>query len=86
MLPDETRPTAENEAQKVVVTSEPAKDAPLTQEEFAIEMQRLTERARAAGLSPLHTMAQTYLRQGMVILEGVVASLDTDDSSKKKKA
>ena len=79
----EERPVAETVPVVVPVV---VKDAPLTKEEFAIEMNRLTERARAAGLSPLHTMAQTYLRQGMVILEGIVASLDTDDSSKKKKA
>mgnify|MGYP001561616970 CR=1 FL=1 len=75
MPPAKKPPIAENEAQ----------DAPLTQEEFAAELQRLNERARAAGLKPVQAMAHTYLRQGMVMLEGFLASLEINDSSKKKK-
>ncbi len=76
MLPDENPPIAENE---------PAPDAPLTKEEFADQMQRLTERARAAGLNPIHTMVQTYAKRGMAIVEGLLASLESDDSSKEKR-
>ena len=59
-------------------------DAPLTKEQFAAQMQRLNERARAAGLKPLQLMAQTYAKLGMAMLEGVLASLESDDSPKKK--
>ena len=75
-MPDKKSPIAENEV--------PKEDAPLTKEEFAAQMQRLTERARAAGLQPLKTLANTYLRQGMTILEGFLASLENADISKKK--
>lgn len=61
-------------------------DAPLTKEEFAAQMHLLTERARAAGLNPIQTMAQSYVRQGMVILDGLLASLENNASSEKKKA
>ena len=75
MSPDEKRPTVE----------EPAQDAPLTQEQFAAQMQQLAKRARAAGLKPLQTLAQTYAKRGMAILEGLLDSLESGDSSKKKK-
>ena len=81
MLPDEKPPIAETEAAK-----EDEQDAPLTKEEFATQMKRLTERARAAGLNPIRTMAQTYAKRGMAILDGLLASLEHDDSSKKKKS
>ena len=78
MSPDEERPIVENEVPKA--------DVPLTKEEFAAQMQQLTERARAAGLNPLRAMFQTYARQGRATLEGILASLESDDSPKKKKA
>ena len=74
MVQDEKRPTVE----------EPAQDAPLTMEQFTAQMQRLTERARDAGLKPLKTMTRTYARRFMGIIEGFLASLESDDSSKKK--
>ena len=74
MSTDEKRPTAENEVQ----------EAPLTKEEFAAQMQRLTERARAAGLNPIQTMVKTYANLGMAMLNGILSSLESDDSSKKK--
>lgn len=70
-MPDEKLPIAEN-------------DAPLTQEEYAAELQRLTERARASGLNPIQAMAHGFLRQGMGKIEGFLASLESNDSSKKK--
>ena len=76
MPPDEKHPIAENE---------PEQEAPLTKEEFTAQMQRLTERARAAGLNPIHTMAHTYAKQGMNILEGLLASLENANSTRKKK-
>ena len=62
----------------------PEQDAPLTKEEFTTSLQRLIERARAAGLHPIHTMAKTYAKQGMTILEGLLASLENANSEKKK--
>ncbi len=72
-MPDE-KPTAENEVQ----------DAPLTKEEFSAQMQRLTERAKAAGLNPLQTLAQTYAKRGMCIIEGLLASLENEAPKKKE--
>lgn len=77
MSPDEKRPIAESEAPK-------EQDAPLTQEMFAAQMQRLTERARAAGLSPIQTMLQTYAERGRTIIEGMLGAFENEDSSKKK--
>ena len=74
-MPDEKPPIAENEAQ----------ETPLTQEEYAAQLQRLNERVRAAGLKPLETMVQSYGRRFMAGLESFVAALEGDDSSKKKK-
>ena len=76
MSTDKKPPVAENE---------PEQEVPLTQEALAAQMQRLTERARAVGLKPLRTMAQTYARRGMAMLDGLLASLESDDSSKKKR-
>ena len=73
-MSDEKPPIAENEAQ----------DAPLTQEEYAAQLQQLTDRARAAGLQPLQILAHTYIRQGMTMLESFMASLESNDSPKKK--
>ena len=76
MSPDKHPTIAENEAQ--------TEDAPLTKEMFSANLQQLIERARAAGLNPIQTMAKTYVKQGMAILEGLLASLESDDNSKKK--
>ena len=78
-MSDEKPPIADNEVPK-----EAESDAPLTTAMFSAQMQRLTERARAAGLKPLHMMAQTYARRGMAMLDGLLASLESNDSSKKK--
>ncbi len=60
-------------------------DDPLTQEEYATQIQRLTERARAAGLKPVQIMTRTYAKLVMDGLESLVASLEGDSSPKKKK-
>ncbi len=64
---------------------EPAEDALLTKEVFVAQAQQLLEQARAAGLKPIQMMTQTYAKRGMAILEGLLASLGNEDSSKKKK-
>lgn len=79
-MTDEKRPIAKKEAPK-----EARQDAPLTQEMFAAQMQRLAERARKAGLNPLKTMAQTYANRGMDIIDGLLEALDTGASQKKKR-
>ena len=76
MSPDEKRPTAE--------TVESEQDAPITQDEFEAQMQRLTERARAAGLSPVQTMLHAYAERGRIIVAGMLSALEDGDTSKKK--
>jgi hypothetical protein len=76
----------ENEAPKEQVPGQAIEpqEAPLTKEMFSAQMQRLTERAKAAGLNPIQTLAKTYVKQGMVIIEALLASLEEDRSKKKK--
>ncbi len=76
-MPDEKPPVAKKRALKKV--------APLTQEEYAADLQRLNERYRAAGLKPLETMVQSYGKRFMAGLESFVAALEGDDGPKKKK-
>lgn len=83
MSPDEKRPIAENEAPKEVEqVSE--QDTPLTQEEFEAQMQRLTERAKAAGLNPIQTMLHSYASRGRAIINSLLGALENADSAKKK--
>ena len=92
MSPDEKRPIAENEAPKeveqvpvqAIESASGGEDAPLTKEAFSAEMDRLAERARAAGLNPIRAMAQTYARQGLAIVEGLLVALEHKDTAKKK--
>ena len=49
------------------------------------DLQHLVERAKAVWLTPLQTMFQSYAKQGRVILGGILASLENEESSKKKK-
>lgn len=60
-------------------------DVPLTKEQLVEQIHQLTERARAAGLHPIKTLIQTYTRQARATLEGILASLDNEGSSKKKR-
>ena len=86
MPPDKKTPIAKNEAPKAESSrnGEVEQDGPLTKEAFSAQLQRLTESARDAGLKPLQTMAQTYARRVMAMIEGLLSSLEHDDSSKKK--
>jgi hypothetical protein len=63
-------------------TSPPA--PPMTQEQFSAQMAQLTERARAAGLRPVHAMLATYVKLGMTMLDKVLEGLEPVDSPKKK--
>ncbi len=58
----------------------------MTQEEFAAQMTQLTERARAAGLRPIHAMIRTYLQQGATMLDKVLEGFDPPVDNTKKKA
>ena len=77
MLPDENHPIAEDEV--------PKQNAPLSKEVLVAQMQRLTERAKAAGLSPIHTLVQTYIKQVRTIIEGLLDSLENEKSPKGRK-
>lgn len=57
---------------------------PMTQEQFSAQMAQLTERAKEAGLRPVHAMLATYVKMGMTMLDKVLEGLDTVDSPKKK--
>lgn len=89
-MPDENRTLAEDEAPEEVdqvsgQVVESAQDGPLTKEMFSAQMQRLTERARAAGLHPIQTLAHTYAKRFVAIIEGLLTALENEDISKKKK-
>ena len=92
MLPDEDRPKRPKRQRRPIAESEqvsvqavePAEVAPLTKEAFSAQIQRLTERAKAAGWSPLHAMAQAYVKRGMAVIEGLLSALENEGSSKKK--
>ena len=49
---------------------------PETREELAAKFEQLAARARAAGMSPLQTMAQTYVKRGMAVLDGILSALE----------
>ena len=68
MLPEEERP--------VLPVAEPAKEAPNTREELATKFEQLAARARAAGMSPLQAMAQTYVKRGMAVLDSILSALE----------
>jgi hypothetical protein len=58
--------------------------SPMTQEQFSAQLTQLTERAREAGLRPVHAMLATYLKLGTTMLDKLLEGLDTVDSPKKK--
>jgi hypothetical protein len=54
----------------------PPSKAPETREELAAKFEQLAARARAAGMSPLQAMAQTYVKRGMAVLDGLLSALE----------
>lgn len=70
-MPDEKHPIAE-------------KEEPPTKEEIADQFQQLSERAKAAGLSPLQMMIQAYAEQGRAVVEGLLGAYENAGSTKKK--
>ena len=73
-----------DEPVKVETPKEP--EAPLTSQEFMASFDALVKRAKAAGVRPLEVMATTYLKQGMGLLDGMLAALEEgkDKETKKK--
>ena len=67
VLPEEQRP--------MLPEPEPSK-APDTREELAAKFEQLAARARAAGMNPLHAMAQTYVKRGMAVLDSILSALE----------
>lgn len=59
-------------------------DTGLTQEQFTAQLAALTARARAAGLRPFQAMFQTYVRQGLSLMDKVLEGLEPVDGQKKK--
>ena len=64
----------------------PDEKRPIAENEVPNEddLQHLIERAKSAWLNPLRTLAETYLRQARTTAEGILASLEKDDSPKTK--
>ena len=90
LSPDEKPPIAEQEApQEVEQVSEqaiePAQDNPMTTEIFKAQLHQLTERARAAGLSPIRMLIQAYAKRGEALVNSVLAGLENADEPKKKR-
>ena len=63
-----------DEKRPIAKTEAPEKD----------DLQQFVERARVAWLNPLRTLTETYGRRIRAIAEGVLTSLENDDSPKKK--
>ena len=55
---------------------------PLTAEEFGEALDKLFKRAREAGVRPLQTLAATYAKAGLDILDSVLAALEKSSKDK----
>ena len=71
------------------IKPEPSKEGddqslPLTAEEFGEALDKLFMRAREAGIRPLQTLAATYAKAGLGILDSLLSALE--ESSKDKGA
>ena len=84
MSPEKKRTVAEDDVPKEQDASK-EQDMLLTKEMFVTQIRQIIERARAAGLSPIRMMAKAYVKQGTTILEGLLSSLENENTSKKKK-
>ena len=98
MLPEEERPTAETEvpngpptetSSELVTLGPPTETpselvTPIDRDELAAKFELLAARAKAAGISPFQVLAQTYVKRGMAVLEGILSALE--DAPKKTPA
>lgn len=62
-----------------------AQDLPLTSQDFIAALDKLVERAKAAGVRPLQVMAATYAKKSMDILDSFLGALEEGDGKKKRK-
>ena len=100
MSPEGERPMVENELKQVEGTSieqvieKPIPSvevplttvaAPITAAEFNVQLEKLSARAREAGLRPFQIMLSAYAKQGMAMLDGLLTSLDESSNTTPKK-
>lgn len=86
MSPEET-PEVEQPVPKKAAKVAKVEDAPMTKEEVVAQMKRLGDRAKAAGLSPLKILVETYAKRGMTIVESLFDALeDAEDKPKGKRS
>lgn len=64
---------------------EEAQGPPLTSQEFVAAMDNLFKRAKAAGVRPLQVMAETYVKKGMGVIDGLLAALEDGNGKGKKR-
>lgn len=76
MQPAETPP-------KKTRTRKAKQDAPLTQEELEAQVQELSERAKADGLSLLKTLLKSYAQRGLAVLDSLDDSVKTKTPKRK---
>lgn len=81
---------AENEVPKKTEAAA-TEEAPPTREELIAKLEQLSARARAAGMSPLQMMGQSYISRGLKVLDGFLSAMEEDapkkppaDSTEKK--
>ena len=79
--PEKPRPRSKARPRKVrprpKVSEETVhEDVPLSREELGTKFDELATRAREAGISPLQTLAQTYVKRGLAVIEGILGALE----------
>ena len=72
------------ESQNKPEASKPGDDQapPLTAEEFGEALDKLFNRAREAGVRPLQTLAATYAKAGLGILDSLLSALEKGSKDK----
>ena len=90
MMEKEAPKTRENTSQTLSARGEVAHEqaggqteaATLTREELAAKLEQLSARARAAGMSPLQMMGQSYINRGLKVLDGFLSAMEEDAPKK----
>lgn len=72
-------------APQVTQAIEKPVEPPMSSAEFSATLDQLMTRAKAAGVRPLQVMATSYAKQGLAMLDGLLASLDQGTSADAKK-
>ena len=88
MLPQEASPVAADSARlrpgESPVATGPAEllqsggeeEASNTREELAAKFELLVAHVRAAGMSPIRVMGETYIKRGMAVLDSLLSALE----------